>query len=82
MYEGDYERDYDSDELEPEVLTYSEFHRRRILNDWYERRRLHECGGHASAATGLLAGVRHVVADWAIELASRSSGRSLFRRPA
>jgi hypothetical protein len=74
--------EHEYDELEPEVLTYSEFHRRRILKDWHERRRLYESGMRAAASTGTLAGVRHVVADWAQELASRSSGRSLFRRPA
>jgi hypothetical protein len=74
--------DEEDEGLEPEVLTYSEWHRQRTLVDWYERRRLHECGSAARAETGNFAALRHWLADWAVEVASRSSGRSLFRRPA
>jgi hypothetical protein len=75
---------YEDEELEPEVLTYREFHRQRALVEWQERRRRHECGSGAGArdGTGSLALLRNLVADWAVELASRGSGRSLFRRPA
>jgi hypothetical protein len=68
--------------LEPEILTYREFHRQRTLVDWYERRRRYECGSTAKAEVGSLVGLRHAVAEWAVELVSRSSGRPLFRRPA
>jgi hypothetical protein len=79
---GSYEdkRVYEDDELEPEILTYREFQRQRALVDWYERRRLHECGIARNAAAGGFAVVRNAVAQWVVELASRGSGRSLFRR--
>lgn len=73
---------YTDDELEPEVLTYSEFHRQCALMEWHERRRRYECGERSETRAGNLAGVRHALTQWALELASRSSGRSLFRRPA
>jgi len=70
----------EDEELEQQVLTYREFHRQRALADWYERRRLHECGIPVKAAAGSVAVLRKAVAAWAVERASRSSGRSLFRR--
>ena len=73
---------HEDDELEPEILTYREFHRQRALVDWYERRRRYECGGTEKTGGGSLAGLRQAVAGWAVELASRSAGRPLFRRPA
>ena len=75
---------YEDEELEPEVLTYREFHRQRTLVEWHERRRQYECGTGTGGkgATGSLSLLRSLVAGWAVELASRSSGRSLFRRPA
>jgi hypothetical protein len=32
----------DDEELEPQVLTYREFQRRRTLLAWHERRRAHD----------------------------------------
>jgi hypothetical protein len=74
----------EDEELEPEVLTYREFHRQLTLGDWYERRRQHECGIRSAAKPGAgnLATLRQMMTSWALEIASRSSGRSHFRRPA
>jgi len=71
---------HEDEELQPEVLTYREFHRQRTLVEWYERRRQYECGTAAKAEARSLAVLRDTVTSWATELASRSSGRSLFRR--
>lgn len=75
---------YEDEELEPEVLTYREYHRQLTLVDWQERRRQYECRGEGAAkpGAGSLMVLRNLVAAWAVELASRNSGRSLFRRPA
>ena len=73
---------HEDEELEPEILTYREFHRQRALVDWHERRRRYECGSTEKPGVGSLAGLRHAVTGWAVELATRSSGRPLFRRPA
>jgi hypothetical protein len=71
---------HEDEELEPEVLTYREFHRQRTLVDWYERRRLYECGRTANTGVGGFAALRNAVAEWALDFAWRSSGRSPFRR--
>jgi hypothetical protein len=76
---------YEDEELEPEVLTYREYHRQLTLGEWHERRRQYECGGERETqqgGTGSLTFLRHLVGAWAVELASRNSGRPLFRRPA
>jgi hypothetical protein len=73
---------HEDEELEPEILTYREFHRQRALVDWHERRRRYECGSTEKPGVGSLAGLRHAVTGWAVELATRSFGRPLFRRPA
>jgi hypothetical protein len=76
-----HEDENEDEELQPEVLTYREFHRQRTLGDWYERRRRYEIGISPRTKAGNLASLRNVVAEWVVELASRTSGRSLFRRP-
>lgn len=73
---------YENEELQQDVLSYREFQRQRLLRDWHERRRLYECGSSAKPEVLSFSVWRHALADWALELASRSSGRSVFRRPA
>jgi hypothetical protein len=73
----------EDDELEPEVLTYSEFQRRCTLVAWQERRRLYESSQPTKNETFIGAGLW-----WLRQNASRLGGsdvvpgstRTHFRR--